>query len=353
MNITPSCLDAAVPRGRRRAMAAGAAVPPIRAARRVGTVVWVGVVALAACSGPSAPPAWSGYVEGETLYLAAPVAGTLATLAVQAGQTVAAGAPLFRLDDTVAAAARAEADARLVAAQAQADNGLSGRRAPERAAVAAQLAQARSAADRAATELQRQQALHAQGFIAAARLDDAATAARQARERVAELQASLRSAEQPAARPDETRAARASTEAAAQARAQALWREQQARQSAPAAGLVTEVYFRPGEYVGAGQPVLALLPPAARKARFFVPEAERGALAVGQRVSLACDGCGAPIPARIQRLAAQAEYTPPVIYSNSQRARLVFLAEAQPEQPADALRLHPGQPLDVRAATAP
>ena len=115
--------------------------------------------------------------------------------------------------------------------------------------------------------------------------------------------------------------------------------------------MVADTFFQPGEYVPAGQPVLALLPPAARKARFYVGEAEFGGLAVGQPVTIRCDGCGAPITAHISHLAAQAEYTPPVIYSNAQRARLVFRVEATPAA-ADAVRLHPGQPLDVVPATA-
>ena len=64
-------------------------------------------------------------------------------------------------------------------------------------------------------------------------------------------------------------------------------------------------------------------------------------------MQLSCDGCGAPIAARVSYISPQPEYTPPVIYSNSQRSRLVFLVEARPE-PAQALRLHPGQPLEVR-----
>jgi HlyD family secretion protein len=163
---------------------------------------------------------------------------------------------------------------------------------------------------------------------------------------VAELEAALRVAELPA-RPDEQAAARANTTAAAQALAQWQWREAQAAQRAPVEALVADTYFRAGEYVSAGQPVLSLLPPVGRKARFYVPEAERGALAPGQAVAIRCDGCGAPIAARISRIATQAEYTPPVIYSNAQRAKLVFLVEALPTAPADALRLQPGQPIDV------
>jgi HlyD family secretion protein len=98
--------------------------------------------------------------------------------------------------------------------------------------------------------------------------------------------------------------------------------------------------------VGAGQPVLTLLPPENVKARFYVPEPRLGAVTVGQGVELRCDGCPAPIRATVTWISPQAEYTPPVIYSKDSRARLVFLVEARPS-PADAARLKPGQPLDV------
>jgi HlyD family secretion protein len=111
------------------------------------------------------------------------------------------------------------------------------------------------------------------------------------------------------------------------------------------------VFFRQGEYVQAGQPVVALLPPANIKLRFFVPESELAALKLGQAIRVRCDGCGAPVVATLSHIASQAEYTPPVIYSNSQRARLVFMVEAKPE-PADAARLHPGQPVDIERPAA-
>jgi HlyD family secretion protein len=115
---------------------------------------------------------------------------------------------------------------------------------------------------------------------------------------------------------------------------------------------VADTFFRVGEWVNAGQPVVALLPPSGLRARFFVPEAELGALKIGQAVALRCDGCGEPINARIDFIATRAEYTPPVIYSNAQRARLVFMVEARPDV-KDAMRLKPGQPLDVRAVASP
>jgi HlyD family secretion protein len=97
--------------------------------------------------------------------------------------------------------------------------------------------------------------------------------------------------------------------------------------------------------VGAGQPVVSLLPPENLKARFFVPEPRLGAVKIGQPVELRCDGCGAPIAVRVDYVAPRAEYTPPVIYSRENRGKLVFLVEARPAQPHAALR--PGLPVEV------
>ena len=55
--------------------------------------------------------------------------------------------------------------------------------------------------------------------------------------------------------------------------------------------------------------------------------------------------------ARVEFIATQPEFTPPVIYSNSQRSRLVFMVEARPD-PKDGERLKPGQPIDVRRNAA-
>ena len=112
-----------------------------------------------------------------------------------------------------------------------------------------------------------------------------------------------------------------------------------------------DTLFRVGEWVAAGQPVVSLLPPSQLKARFFVPEAALAQLHGGAAVRLSCDGCGAPITAHVSRIATEPEYTPPVIYSNEQRAKLVFMVEARPDA-QDAARLKPGQPLDVQAGSA-
>jgi HlyD family secretion protein len=119
--------------------------------------------------------------------------------------------------------------------------------------------------------------------------------------------------------------------------------------TAPLDAVVDDTLFRVGEWVAAGTPVVNLLPPTALKLRFYVAEGLLPTIKVGDPVSVACDGCTAPVKATIRFIAARAEYTPPVIYSREQRARLVFLVEAQPA-PADASRLRAGQPVDVTLA---
>ena len=315
------------------------------------TLLACGVAAaLHAGCGSKQDTGWSGYAEADYVYVAAPLAGTLASLNVEAGQQVVRGAPLFALESESEQAARQEASARLSAARSQADNTDKGKREVEVSVNQAQLAQARAQAELAQHDLARKRKLVSKGFISRAQLDEAQATVQQAQARVAELASVVQVARLPA-RADERAAADAQVEAARQVLRQSEWRQQQKQQAAPEAGQVADTFFRPGEFVAAGQPVVALLPPANIKARFFIPEAEFATVALGRAVSMECDGCGAPIPGRITHLATRPEYTPPIIYSNSQRSKLVFMAEAKPS-PTDAARLRPGQPLSVRPAAS-
>jgi len=305
------------------------------------------VIALLAAAGCDAPgnDTLQGYAEGEYVRVGAPYAGTLVRLDVQRGSSVAAGAPLFALEAGNESAARREAEDRLGTARAQLENLQKGRRPTEIDAVRAQLAQAQAAATFSAAELGRRDDLLAKGFATRQQLEEARTAAARDRARVEELQAQLATARL-AARPDEIRAAQAQASAARAALDQADWRLRQRTAIATVSGVVTDTLFVRGEWVGAGQPVVTLLPPENLKARFFVPQPRLGSVKLGQPVELRCDGCGDPIRATVTWIAPQPEYTPPVIYSRESRARLVFLVEARPA-PADGSRLKPGQPLDV------
>lgn len=93
--------------------------------------------------------------------------------------------------------------------------------------------------------------------------------------------------------------------------------------------------------------MVSLLPPGNIKLRFFVPQAMLPEIALGDAVRVKCDGCAPQIHARISFISETAEYTPPVIYSLEERAKLVFLVEARPEHP-ESLRV--GQPIRVTIA---
>src|SRR4026207_119725 len=68
---------------------------------------------LSSCSDPS-KDRFQGYVEGEFVYVASPLAGQLQVLSVQRGQQVTTGQPLFALDETTEKAAREQIEAALV-----------------------------------------------------------------------------------------------------------------------------------------------------------------------------------------------------------------------------------------------
>jgi HlyD family secretion protein len=53
-----------------------------------------------------------------------------------------------------------------------------------------------------------------------------------------------------------------------------------------------------------------------------------------------------PFVGTVSYISPHAEYTPPVIYSQESRSKLVFMIEAVFD-PGTSVNLHPGQPVDV------
>jgi HlyD family secretion protein len=265
---------------------------------------------------------------------------------VRRGDRVDAGKPLFALEQESERAARTEAEERMKGAQARLENLQGARRKPEIAALREQVNQARSALELSVATLAREQELFKKGFSPKARLDDARSSRDRDSARVKEAEAQLRTALQPLGREGELEAAEAEIAAAKAALAQAAWRLEQKSVAAPSGALVQDTFFVEGEWVPAGRPVASLLPPGNVKVRFYVPETALGSIQVGKPVEVVCDGCPAPVSAKITFVSSQAEYTPPVLYTREQRTRLMFLVEARPEPARDGLR--PGQPVDIR-----
>jgi len=324
------------------------ASPPVRSAGLIRFLVCTSAALwlLGGCTQATSDRV-QGYVEGEYVYVASPLAGTLTSLSVARGDVVQAGVPLFALDDTPEKAARDEATRRLALARANWEDAKKGKRPSEIESLTAQRQQAREAVTLAETELARQEKLAlTPGAGSRQDLDRARSTIAEARQRVAEIEADLETARL-GARADQLDAAEAEVRAREAALAKADWDLAQKRQAAPQTGSVFDTLYRVGEWVAAGRPVVALLPPQNIKVRMFVPEARVGTIHAGQAVQVMVDGVPAPFTGHVSFISPQAEYTPPVIYSQESRGKLVFMVEAV-FAPQTAARLHPGQPVDVQ-----
>lgn len=298
---------------------------------------------LAACK-QDPLPAYSGYAEADLIYIAPPAGGILQGLAVQRGDHIESGKALFQVDASAETYSREAAVAQQSRANAQLADLSKGRRSEEIAAIEAQLVQARAARDMSTSQLKRQRELTQQGFVSAAKMDELEATQTRDVARVKELEAQLALARD-AARPDTIQAARADVLAASAQVSQSTWAQNQKSRNAPVSATVFDVFYRRGEWVAPGSPVVALLPDKGVKVRFFVPQADLAKTSLGQSVSFQCDGCK-PGQARVNYISAQAEFTPPVIYSNESKGKLVFMIEATPVD-AQANQLKPGQPLTV------
>lgn len=297
------------------------------------------------CSRP-ADPRIQGYVEGEFVYIAAPSAGKLVTLNTERGAQVTAGAPLFAIDDTPERALRAEAERRVAQARNKLEDARKGQRPSELESLAAQLQQAKTALNFSESELKRFTELAKSKTATAEEVDQKQNTRDQDRQRVTQLEADLSTAKL-GAREDQIAAAIAEVQALEAAQAKSDWDLSQKRQTAGHAGLVFDTLYREGEWVAAGRPVVVLLPPANIKVRAFVPETQIGAIHPGDVAQVRVDGVPEPFAGKVSFISPRAEYTPPVIYSQESRGKLVFLVEIKFE-PAVAAKLHPGQPVDVQ-----
>jgi HlyD family secretion protein len=248
---------------------------------------------------------WLGYGEGDFAMVSAPQAGWVTQLKVERGTVVKRGDLLFVLDSTTQEAGRE-----------QASNALNQARAS--------LKQEQSNLVYARTELMRQESLARAHAGTPTQLDLARTNEQQSVAKIGQLQAQI-----------------GQMEANLKGAAYGLSQRQITAQTE---GPVQDIFFRPGEYVPASTPVVSVLPPANVYARFFVPETELPKVKLGQKVQVNCDGCK-PMTATITFIAAQAEFTPPVIFSVNNREKLVYKLEARG---AGGLAVHPGEPVTVR-----
>ncbi|MBX7200430.1 MAG: HlyD family efflux transporter periplasmic adaptor subunit, partial [Rhodospirillaceae bacterium] len=115
---------------------------------------------------------------------------------------------------------------------------------------------------------------------------------------------------------------------------------------APAAGKVERVVRHAGDLASPSMPVVRFLPDGQMIAVLYVPAPRLAQTPVGTKLAVFCDGCPADAKAEITSIANEPEFTPPVIYSDNERARLVFRAEAK----LTGFAPPPGTPLRAEVA---
>ncbi|MBL8598756.1 MAG: HlyD family efflux transporter periplasmic adaptor subunit [Devosia sp.] len=307
--------------------------------------------------GHEAPPSWNGYAELDYVYAAAPAGGTIETIAVTEGDTVAKGDVLFTLDASIqqaqyeAAVARANAArAQIAAAEATLANLRTGARPEELQVTQATLAQAEANLALAQQTFSRTQDLFAGGNVPRSQLDQARAGLDAANASVLQLKAQLAVAQLPA-RNDQIAAASA-TVAAAESTAAAASADAANAQAAldnrtiaaPEAGRIERLYYSDGEVAGAGAPVVSIAGDGALRIKFYVNEADRPAFHLGDVIAVTCDGCATGLTAKVDHFASDPQFTPPIIYSRDERSRLVFLTEAVMTEQNGIL---PGQPVSI------
>lgn len=293
---------------------------------------------------------FQGYVEGNLVYLSPESAGRIDELMLTEGQTAKPDQIAFRMESSLQIAQRNEAAAKLNQIRSQLEDLRAAQQRPEQIDILrAQEDQAKAALDLARTELQRQRTLFDRGYTAKANLDQAQTSFDRNSAALSEAQRQITAAEL-GARSAAIDAGEASVRAAEAGLVQAETVLTKRDVLVPTESRVQEIFFRAGEVVNAGQPVLSLLPPQNLKYRFYVPAPVLATLRVGQEIGITCDSCAPDLRARVSFMSSQAEFTPPVIFSDEERAKLVFKVEALPVTPVE---LPIGLPLKARTNIAP
>jgi HlyD family secretion protein len=297
------------------------------------------------------PVEWQGYAEADFVKVGPTQQGLLTSLYVARGSRVAAGSPLFDQDDTNDRASRDQIERQLRQADEQLANLKAAGKPTEIEQAEANLADATAARDKIEADLRRSETL-VKSFAATQQLLDQQRAdLRSANAKIQGLQAMVTQLRAPMGRENEIKAQQQLVESLRAAVVMAQWRIDQRHVMAPSAGVVADVLARPGETIPAGGAVVSLLPPENIFVRFFVPEPRLAEVHGGDKVALVCDRCPPGFAATVSFISPQAEYTPPVIYSEASRAKLVYMVEARPPREQAPL-INPGQPVAVRPLPA-
>jgi len=236
---------------------------------------------------------YQGYVEGEFVNIASSEGGRLEKLFVQRGQNISTGDPLFVLESVTE-------DSQLSRAKAK-------------------LEQSKANAQKSNLEFEKDKNLFAQNVLSKLEFEQITAKAKVDQNQVLADTATLKQAE---------------------------WSLSQKALKSSSNALVYDTLYREGEFVPSANPIIRLLPPQNIKIRFFVPQSIATEITLNSKVIVEVYGVNEKISAIVNYVSQSAEYTSPLIYSNENAHKLVFMIEAKPDT-KNIQALHPGQPVRV------
>lgn len=254
-----------------------------------------------------APETYQGYIETRLLYVSSDFNGILKKLFYHRGQSVKVGDLLYVLENEPQLSSLKNAKALVTQAEA------------EQAITQQQLKYAETLLNRRIKLLKTKNIDPESIDIANDRYNTAKGNAQTAAAKLAEAKAQLN---------------------------KELWSTNSKNRMAEKSGQIFDTYYQPGEMVIAGQPVLSILVPDELRIIFFVPERDLVNLYLGKIISFVIDGTTKTFQGKITFISQLAEYSPPVVYTNERKNKLVFRVELTPEE-KDMPILHPGQPVSV------
>jgi multidrug resistance efflux pump len=297
----------------------------------IAAVAAVGAVWASRRASRVKPLVLSGSIEARDVEVGSLMGGRVSRVLVEEGATVKAGQPLVEFETDLIDLQMAQQRARIAQSRANLTKSIRGPRTEE-------IARARAAAENAERERQRQQSLLASGVSGQQAYDSAATTAKTAAE-------TLREAER-GSRPEDIEAARAQLDADERQLAYLQRQRQETTVTAPADGVIESMDLRPGDLVGANQPVAKMLEPDQLWVRVYVPEPDLGRVRIGQKALLTVDTYPKRgFPGKVVEIRTQSEYTPRNVQTLDQRMDQVFGAKVAIDR---APELRPGMAATVR-----
>lgn len=252
----------------------------------------------------------AGSLEARTVEVGSLVGGRVAQVHVEEGSVVAAGQPLVTFEPDLLNLDLAQQQARLAGVRASLARVRKGPRSEEKA-------RAQIEWKAAETDRKRFEDLWKSGVIARQQYDAALVREQTARQVLLEADRGNVI--------EDIETARATVDQEAQRLAYLERQKAELVVQAPAAGRIEVFDLRPGDLVGANQPVASILEEDQLWVRVFVPEPELGKVRIGQAVALTVDSFpDRSFPGKVIEIRHQGEYTPRNLQTLKQRSDQVF-----------------------------